>query len=189
MRLVAPLLAGWVLLVAATVGALVPGAAPAAASCAAPAADLLDTSDVAFSGVVVSRRESGDVVITTLRADRVFKGEITKRVDVVSPADEVDSSMTADRGTRLIVFGALDGTEVTSSLCRSVTAPGTSYREILTELGAGTEPPAGYLKAERRTLGISYDQFSAGRAIIGALGLSVIGYFLFRAWRARRRTT
>lgn len=189
MRWVARLLAGWAALVAATVGALVLSAAPAAASCTEPSADFLDTSDVAFSGVVASRRESGDVVITTVRADRVFKGEITQRVDVVSPADEVDSSMTAGRGTRLIVFGALDGTEVTSSLCRSVTSPGTSYREILTELGAGTEPSAGYLKAERRTLGISYDQFSAGRAILGALGLSAMGYFLFRAWRARRRTT
>lgn len=35
---------------------------------------------------------------------------------------------------------------------------------------------------------MTYDQFAAGRAILGAVGLAVLGYLVFRAWRARRRT-
>lgn len=35
---------------------------------------------------------------------------------------------------------------------------------------------------------MTYDEFSAGRAILGVLGLTAMGYGLFRAWRARRRT-
>jgi hypothetical protein len=35
---------------------------------------------------------------------------------------------------------------------------------------------------------VTHDQFVAGRAILGVLGLVLLGYFVFRAWRARRRT-
>ena len=35
---------------------------------------------------------------------------------------------------------------------------------------------------------MTYDEFSAGRAILGALGLIAMAYLLVRAWRARRRT-
>ncbi len=190
MRSLARPLAGLVLIVAATAGVVVTTAGASAASCAEPSADAVDTSDVAFAGVVTNRSEPGDDVITTMKVDRVFKGDITRRVDVVSPADEADLSMTAGEGESLLVFGRLDDGEVTSSLCRSVseTTPGGSYREIVAELGAGTPPTAGYARAERRTLGLSYEQFSAGRAVLGALGLLVMGSIVFRAWRARRHT-
>ncbi len=190
MKVVARLLAGLVLLVSTTAGALVATAGPAAAcSCVQPSLEFLETHDVAFSGVVTNRRESGDELIVTLRTDRVFKGEVTKRVDVVGGTDGDTCGLEAEDGDRLLVFGTLVDAEVTSNLCSSITAPGKAYREILAELGDGTEPPAGYLKAERRTLGLSYDQFSAGRAILGALGLIALGYFVLRAWRARRRTS
>lgn len=189
MRTLARLLAGLAVLVSTTAGALVLTAGPAAAcSCVEPTIDLLDTHDVAFSGVVTNRREPGDEVILTLRTDRIFKGEVTKRVDVVSGGEGDTCSMEAQDGDRLLVFGSMVGAEVTSGLCGSVTAPGKAYREIVAELGEGTAPTAGYMKAERRTLGLTYEQFAAGRAILGALGLAVLGYFVFRAWRARRRT-
>lgn len=189
MRVVPRLIAGLVLLVSATAGGLVLTAGPAAASCAEPSADFLDHSAVAFSGVVADRRESGDDVITTIKVDRVFKGEITRRVDVVSRAENVDYSVAAGVDTRVIVFGDLVDGEVTSNLCSTVVGPGKAYREIVAELGDGTAPAAGYMKAERRTLGLTYEQFSAGRAILGALGLIALGYFVLRAWRARRRTS
>lgn len=187
-RLVVGLVVGLVMLVLTAVGMVFLTAAPATASCAEPSADFLDTSDVAFSGAVTGRREAGDDVITTVRVDQVFKGNVTRRVDVVSPADEVDSSLTDGSGNLVIVFGQLKAGEVTSSLCLSVTGPGTYYREILADLGEGSSPTSGYMLAERRGLGLSHDQFSAGRAVLGALGLVSLAYFAFRAWRARRRT-
>ncbi|UUZ60982.1 hypothetical protein [Nocardioides sp. B-3] len=75
------------LLLSGMIGTLLLTSAPANASCAEPSADHLDTSDVVFSGVVSGLRESGDDRITTVRVDRVFKGEVTKRVDVVSAGD------------------------------------------------------------------------------------------------------
>ncbi|UUZ60981.1 hypothetical protein [Nocardioides sp. B-3] len=97
--------------------------------------------------------------------------------------------MTAVEGDQLIVFGQFEGGEVSSSLCQSVVGPDEFYyKPILDELGVGTAPAPGYTKVEGRTLGLTHDQFSAGRAVLGVLGLSVPGFVLYRMWRARRRT-
>lgn len=182
-------LARLALLFSCTAGALVLTSGPATASCAEPTADHLDTSDVVFSGVVSGLRQSGDDRITTVRVDRVFKGDVTKRVDVASPTGESDYTMTAVEGDPLIVFGQLDEGEVSSSLCLSVIGPDKFYYEpILAELGEGSAPAAGYMKAESRTFGLTHDQFAAGRAVLGVVGLSVMAFVLFRMWRARRRT-
>ena len=118
----------------------------------------------------------------------MFKGDITRRVDVVSHAENVDYSVSAGTGADLIVFGGLVDGEVNSSLCGTVVSPVKYYREILAGLGEGTAPTSGYMKAERRTFGLSHDQFAAGRAILGVLGLIALAFFAFRTWRARRRT-
>ncbi len=187
MRLLARLLVGLVLVVSTAAGALVLTSGPAAAcSCAVPTVDLLDTHDVAFTGVVAKRRQAGGEAFVTLRTERVFKGDVTKRVDVVGDEPNSTCSLEAEDGDRLLVFGQLVDGEVTSNLCSTVTGLGKSYREILGDLGEGSEPSAGYIKAERRGVGLSYEQFSAGRAILGAIGLIGLGYFAFRAWRARR---
>jgi hypothetical protein len=184
----ARLLAGLALLVSATSGALALTAGPAAASCAEPSIDLLETSDVAFLGIVTNRAEPGDEVVVTVRTDSVFKGEVTRRVDVVSSDEDDQSPLLAGTTDRVIVFGTLVDGEVHSDQCTTLTGPGKAYAEMLAELGEGTEPSAGYMKAERRTLGISYETFSTVRGIFGALALIAMGYFLFRRWRARRRT-
>lgn len=183
------LLARLLLSIVATAGAVALSSGTAAASCAEPSADFLDTSDVVFSGVVSGLRQSGDDRITTVRVDRVFKGDVTKRVDVASPAGETDYAMTAAEGDPLIVFGERDGDEVSSSLCLSVVGPDEYYYEpILAQLGEGTAPTPGYLKAESRSFGLTHDQFAAGRAIVGVVGLIALGFLAFRTWRARRRT-
>ncbi|WP_325604227.1 hypothetical protein [Nocardioides sp.] len=169
---------------------------PAAAVCVEPSLALLDTSDVAFSGVVTKRWEAGDDVITTVRVDRVFKGEVTRRVDVVSRVAGTDPgadySVHGQTGDGLVVFGDLVEDEVTSNVCRSVSGVSELdeqyYDPFLAELGEGTAPSPGYMRAERRTFGLSYDQFVAGRAILGVLSLSCLAYFAYRAWRGRRRT-
>lgn len=193
MRLLARLLAGLVLVLSTAVGALVlTSGAAAACTCVEPTIDLLDSQDVAFSGVVAKLRESGGTPIVTFRAESVFKGEVTKRVDVVGDEPDSTCGLEPNEGDRLVVFGQLVGGEVRSNTCLTVQATGTVGGRILSELGEGTEPSPGYMRAERRTFGLSYDQFVAGRAILGVLGLSclaVFAYRAFRAWRARRRTT
>ena len=179
----ARLLAGLVVLVA-----LAQTAGPATASCAQPSADFLDGSDVAFAGVVTNLRESGDDVVATVRVHRVYKGEITRKVEVIGEGPGEDSGITGRIDDRIIVFGQLVDGEVTSNRCSTI-GPGKYSKQILAELGDGTAPAAGYMKVERRGPGLSYEQFSAGRAILGVLGLTALGYFLFRAWRARRRTS
>lgn len=190
MKPLARLLGALVLLVSAVAGTLVLTSGPAAAGCAEPTFEMLEgvDSDLVFAGVVTSQMQKSDDVITTVRVDRVYKGEVTRRVDVVSSAEGANYSVDARAGDRLIVYGLLEDGEVTSSACRSVPESGQYYEQLSTDLGEGTEPSPGYMKAERRTLGLSYDQFIAGRAVLGVVGLVFLGYFAFRFWRARRRT-
>lgn len=111
MTTLARLLAGLVLLVSTTTGALVLAAGPAAAcSCVEPTVAMFDEMDhnVSFAGVVSQRREVGDEVILTMRADRVFRGEVTRRVDVVGVIEGASCGLEAQDGDRLIVFGWLD---------------------------------------------------------------------------------
>lgn len=185
----ARLLAGLVLLVSTTAGALVLTAGPAAAcSCVGASVDFLDTHDVAFSGVVKDQRVTGDHSVLTVSADRVFKGEVTRKVDIVGEREGSACGFESQVDDRVIVFADKGDPNLTGGLCATVTAPSQSYRQLLDELGGGTEPTPGYQKAELKTLGLTYEQFVAGRAILGVLGLAVLGYFVFRAWRARRRT-
>ena len=186
---VARLLAGLVLVVSTVAGALVLTSGPAVAcSCVEPTAELLDSHDVAFSGVVAKRREVGGVAVVTFRTDRVFTGAVTRRVDVVGEEPDSTCDLAPRDGDRLLVLGQLVDGEVTSNRCLSVAATGEAADKILAELGEGSEPTEGYMKADRRGLGLSYEQFSAGRAVLGVLGLSAMAYFAFRAWRVRRRT-
>lgn len=184
MRLLARLLAGSIL---AALLSLVLLAGPATAGCAEPSADLIDGSDVVFSGVATELVRSGDRDIVTVKVDSAFKGEVRRRVDVVSQTDAEDP-ITAATGDGVLVFGLLDDGDVTSNGCATLVAPSKAYRQVLSDLGAGTDPIAGYQKADRG-IGLSFRQFSAGRAILGVLGLSAGAFFVFRFWRARRRTT
>lgn len=143
---------------------------------------------MAFSGVVAKLRESGGAPVVTFRAESVFKGEVTRRVDVVGGEEGDTCGLQPNEGDRLIVFGQLVEGEVRSNSCLAVPTAGKAGRAILSELGEGTEPSPGYMSVERRSLGLSYEQFVAGRAVLGVLGLAFLAYFVFRAWRARRRT-
>ncbi len=61
---------------------------------------------------------------------------------------------------------------------------------VVQALGEGTEPSPGYTKAD--SVGLTYDQWRTGRLVLGVLGLVFLGFFVFRALRARwsqRRTS
>ncbi|KRF37498.1 hypothetical protein [Nocardioides sp. Soil805] len=175
------------LLVPVLGAALVLTGPPAAASCAEPSAELADGSDLAFSGVVLDRSTSGGDPMVTVRVDRVFKGEVTRRVDVVSDASDDGYAIDADIDDEVVVFAQLVDDQVTSGLCTVVVGPGTYYDRVLEDLGPGTAPSEGYTQAERS--GLTYDQWSMGRLVTGVLGLAVLGVVAWRslrAWRARR---
>lgn len=175
------------LLVSTALGAVVVAAGPASAcSCVEPTPAFLDTHDVAFTGTVTDRRDPGDEVIVTVRTDRVFKGDVTRRVDVVGGSESDTCSLAAQDGDEVLVFGNLDDDEVSSGRCSTVT--GEQRRALVPDLGEGTAPAAGYLRAERRSWGLSHEQFAAGRAVLGVIGLVLLGWLAWRTWRARRRT-
>jgi hypothetical protein len=185
-RTVRLLLAGAVL-----AGPLTLTAAPATArSCAEPSADLAGASDLVFAGVVSDRRTSGDDPVVVVRVDRVFEGEVTRRVDVVSDASTPGYEITAEIEDEVIVFARLVDEEVVSDLCRVVVGPGGSYDRVRRDLGEGTAPSEGYTQADRA--GLTYDQWRTGRLVFGVIGLSFMAFFAFRALRGRlaqRRTS
>lgn len=183
------LLARAALLVVTAASLIVLGAAPSSAcSCAAPlATDALDEHDVAFSAVVLGGRKVDDEAIDTMRVRTVFKGDVPRKVDVVGPELSSMCGLASELDDEVVVFGDLVDGEVTSNGCLTTVAPSREYRQLIADLGTGTEPEPGHLKAERDRPGLSYDQFSAGRALLGVAGLSVMGFFVFRSWRARRR--
>lgn len=184
-------LAGVLLVVSVLAGSLALTAGPAAArSCAEPSADFADGNPLVFSGVVRDRRSSGESPVVTVRVDRVFKGDVTRRVDVVSDAPNPSYEITAGTDDAVVVFARLEGDEVTSDLCAVVVGPGTYYDRVLRDLGEGTEPSPGYTRAD--SVGLTYDQWRTGRLVLGVLGLGFMAFFAFRAFRARqasRRTT
>lgn len=183
--------AGVLLVGSVLAGSLSLTAGPAAArSCAEPSADFAAGNPLVFSGVVRDRTSSGDSPVVTVRVDRVFKGEVTCRVDVVSDGPTTSYEITARTDDPVVVFAHLDGDEVTSGLCTVVVGPGRYYDRVLRDLGEGTEPSPGYTKAD--SAGLTYDQWRTGRLVLGVLGLSAMAFFVFRAFRARRahrRTT
>lgn len=187
----ARLLAGALLLGAFLLGAVTATTAPAAArSCAEPSADLAAGSDLVFSGVVRDRRTSGERPLVTVRVDQAFKGEVTRRIDVLSVSSDAGYEITAQVDDEVVVFARLEDGEVFSGLCTVVVGPGRSYERVLRDLGAGTAPADGYLKAE--SAGLTYDQWKTGRFVFGLIGLSFMAFLGFRAvraWWARRRTS
>lgn len=188
---VSRLLSAVLLVVTVLAASLALASGPAAArSCAEPSADFVDGSDLAFSGVVRDRRTSGDDPVVKVRVDRVFKGEVTRHVDVVSDAANPSYAITAEIDDEVVVFARREGDEVASDLCSVVVGPGKPYDRLLRDLGEGAAPSDGYTKADRT--GLTYDQWATGRLVLGVLGLAVMAFFAFRAvrgWRARRRTS
>lgn len=188
-RLPAAALLG-VTVLAVFVGSLVLTAGPAAArSCAEPNADFADWSDLAFSGVVRDRT-SGDDPVVKVRVDRVFKGEVTRHMDVVSDPPNPSYAITAEIEDAVVVFARMEGDEVTSDLCSVVVGPGSQYDRVLRDLGQGAAPSDGYTQADRA--GLTYDQWRTWRLVFGVIGLAFMAFFAFRVLRgrlARRRTS
>ena len=192
MRLLARLVLGLAVILSTTAGVMVLTAGPAAAcSCASQDVDDLSAgADVIFTGSVSKRAEYDDEAVLTVRVDQVFEGEVQRRTDVVGGVDGNMCGLDQREGDPIIVFGTLSDGEVSAGLCSSLhPLSGPGYEKALVDLGEGAEPSPGYMKAERRGIGLSYDQFVAGRAILGVLGLLGLAYLGYRTWRVRRRTS
>ncbi|KRF00828.1 hypothetical protein ASG88_10390 [Nocardioides sp. Soil777] len=181
-------LVGALMVVSVLAGSLVLTAGPATAcTCAELSADLADGSDLVFTGEVEDSRSDG--AVQTVRVDEVFKGDVTRRVDVVN---DIDGTCVFEwpLGAQVLVFGNLERDEVRSSLCTSAVSTDEGYRQVVQALGEGMEPSPGYTEAD--SVGLTYDQWRTGRLVFGVIGLTLMGFVAFRAFRAwwsRRRTT
>lgn len=180
--------------VVSVLGSSALAAAPAAAcGCAAPSRVVLADAEVVFSGTV--RRETGlsDRRAFTVAVDRVFRGEVHRRQDVVTPDRSSACGLAWRVGDRVIAAGAPLGDAVSAELCggsMSARLDGAGYDRALSTLGQGEAPLAGAGRAERA--GLTYDQWRTGRLVLGVLGLCVMALVAFRALRgrlARRRAS
>jgi hypothetical protein len=177
----ARLLGGVLLVASLLVGSLALSAGPASASCAEPSADFADSSDLVFSGVVRDRGGGEEAPVVTVRVDRAFKGEVTRRVDVVSDGPNPSYEIDARAGDEVLVFARLRDGEVTSDLCSFVTGPYVA--RVLRDLGEGAAPSPGHTQVEQE--GLTRDQWRTGRLVLGVVGLTFLAFLAYRALRGR----
>lgn len=140
-------------------------------------AELLEFSPVAFVGTItgavpVVQRNMGDAHAISFEVDTVLAGQVPTQVEVVTAGNSAACGIDAVVGTRLAVFAADDGDQLTSNVC-STADPDTAIKA----LGPGTAPTGEGQLAD------------AGLFDWQALGLATGGLAIVGAawWLSRRR--
>jgi hypothetical protein len=129
---------------------------------------LLEFSPVAFVGTVtgavpVVQRDMGDAHAISFEVDTVLAGQVPAEVEVVTAGNSAACGIDAVVGTRLAVFAADDGGQLTSNMC-STADPDAA----INALGPGTAPTGGSQDAgaappDWQALGLA----TGGLAIVG----------------------
>ncbi|HUH14898.1 MAG TPA: hypothetical protein VML35_03335 [Gaiellaceae bacterium] len=94
-----------------------------ALACSCAPVDLerdLPGADGAVVGSVLERRVEGGTATYLLRVEQVYKGDISDRIEVVTPADGAACGIEAAVGDRLGLLLAREGGEWHSGLCSQV---------------------------------------------------------------------
>ena len=174
---VARLLAVLALLVGATVLAPTPPAA--ACSCVSDQpAELAARADVAFVGVLVSRRSDDEVVAHLFAVEDVHAGDVHRSQDVVTPrGGEAACGVEWATGTRMVVLAGVDRDgRLASDLC-SGSAPATAaaYDATVQALGAARDPLPGRSMVDLdATSGQELVWSAVAIGVVGALGMVVV---------------
>ena len=140
-----------------------------ALACSCAPVDLerdLPEADGAVVGSVLERRVDGDTATYLLRVEQAYKGDISDRIEVVTPVDGAACGLEAAVGDRLGLLLAREGGEWRSGLCSQV-------------------EPAAFLEAtdiEDNAL----PQLNWGGYVIGILVLALGGYLVARRYRRLR---
>jgi hypothetical protein len=139
-------------------------------------AQLLEFNPVAFVGTItgavpVAQRDMGDAHAISFEVDTVLAGQVPSEVEVVTAGNSAACGIDAVVGTRLAVFAADDGGQLTSNVC-STAEPDTA----INALGPGTVPTG-----ESQGHAASFDWQALGLA---TGGLAIVGAAW---WLSRRR--
>lgn len=132
-------------------------------------AQLLEFSPVAFVGTItgavpVVQNDMGDAHAISFEVDTVLAGQVPAVVEVVTAGNSAACGIDAVVGTRLAVFAADDGGQLTSNMC-STADPDSA----INALGPGTAPTgesqvADAASLDWQALGLA----TGGLAIVGA---------------------
>jgi len=140
-------------------------------------AQLLEFGPVAFVGTItgavpVAQKDMGDAHAISFEVDTVLAGQVPVDVEVVTAGNSAACGIDAVVGTRLAVFAADDGSQLTSNMC-STADPDSA----INALGPGTAP-TGESQAGDAS---SFDWQALGLA---SGGLAIVGTAW---WLSRRR--
>lgn len=169
-------------------GGLVLGPVGPAAACSCVSddpAELAHRAEVAFVGVLDSRRADDRVVAHLFTVDEVRSGDVRRRQDVVTPrGGEASCGVEWSTGVRMVVLAHLDEDgRVASDRCSgSVPDTAATYDATVQALGEPHDPlPGRSMVALDTTSGQGLLWSAALVGVVGALGMLVVRRLARRA--------
>lgn len=163
---------------------LVPPGPAAACTCVGLEKVMQDEQDVAFVGVLKRQVSDDSKVISRVRVEEVFAGNVHRTQDVISPRASTCGVEWSD-GERVLVLGDRDQeSRIVTGLCSSAVEGDEEYDAALARLGEGAEPLAGSDLVERD--GWFVGDYAWIKLVVGLIGLAALGVIAARWLRARR---
>lgn len=162
---------------------LVPSGPAAACTCVGLEKVMEDEQDVAFVGVLKRQVSDDSKVISRVRVEEVFAGDVHRIQDVISGRDTCGVEWSD--GERVLVLGDRDEeSRIVTGLCSSAVEGDEQYDAALARLGEGTEPMAGSDLVERD--GWFVRDYAWIKLVVGLIGLAALGVIAARWQRTRR---
>ncbi len=182
-----------VAVLALLVSGLVLGSAAPAAACSCEllgAGHYVQRADYAFSGTTTKVRGSDDEAIYRFSVDTVYRGDVRRTQDVVTPVAPGDAVSSCESrlpvGGSWLMLGSVDDEgRLTFGRCQdppwSLDDPFTDT--LVTALGTGSEPIAGkdLVEIDR----VRRDDLRWVGLGAGVIGLTVLGWVVLRRRRPR----
>lgn len=170
-----------------------------ACSCRPPGtpAQELGQADAVFLATVVDVnapsgpiRSSADSTTVTLDVAKVWKGQVTRTLVLITPGSSASCGVSFEQGKAYVVYGRVSEGALTTNLC-SRTRPIGDATEDLAALGPGQPPEANIaVPPQLPATGTAGSAEGAGRVqlLLVAFGLLAVGSGVMISAVMRRRT-